>query len=92
MSSVKYHRITFIILIWMDTATIIVRRKRETSCEEEGNDRKKFRSSRDDFACKGLLRDVTVVECQSCSVKFSNRYRHSKKELLVQIYNFIFVL
>lgn len=55
----------------MDTATIIVRRKRETSCEEEGNDRKKFRSgSRDDLACKGLLRDFTVVEWQFCSIKF----------------------
>jgi hypothetical protein len=57
----------------MDTATIIVRRKRETSCEEEGNDRKKFCSgSRDDFACKGLLRDFAVVECQYCSVQISN--------------------
>jgi len=52
----------------MDTATIIVRRKRETSCEEEGNDRKKFCSgSRDDFACKGLLRDC----CGGMSVLFS---------------------
>jgi hypothetical protein len=49
-------------LLLMDTATIIVRRKRETSCEEEGNERKKFRSgSGDDVACKGLLRDLTFV-------------------------------
>jgi len=53
----------------MDTATIIVRRKRETLCEEEGNDRKKFRSGcRDDLAYKGLKRDFTVVECQFCSI------------------------
>jgi hypothetical protein len=56
----------------MDTATIIVRRKRETSCEE-GNERKKFRlGNRDDLAFKGLLPAFTSVECQFCSVKFCN--------------------
>jgi hypothetical protein len=56
----------------MDTATTIVRKKRETSCEE-GNERKKFRSdSRDNLAYKGLLRGFTSVECQFCSIKLCN--------------------
>jgi hypothetical protein len=76
---VEYYHITFIILIGMDgslllmdTATIVFRRKRETLlCEEEGNDRKKFRSCRrDNLACNGSWSglqswNVNFVHCNS---------------------------